>query len=567
MKGFLISDFNAENFGAILRAKGRAEGLQVEVAPFGQVEMVLMNEALPAWQSGLDFAVIWTRPEAVLPSFGEALRGERPSLAALDAEVDAFAAAVLAVQDRSRTTFVTDWVLPPFHSGQGMLSLAESGIGRLLLQANSRLLDRLDSARSVIVLSSAKWFQTVGQDAYSPRMWYTAKVPFSNELFKEAAQDVRSALLGLAGRARKLVILDLDDTLWGGIVGDVGWEQLALGGHDAAAEAYADFQEQLLTLTRRGIVLGIASKNDEQVALAAIDNHPEMVLRRENFAGWRINWGDKAENIRALTESLNLGLDAVVFIDDNPMERGRVREALPDVLVPEWPSDPRLYVQALLRLDCFNSPALTDEDHQRTAMYASERERSSIAQKTGSLADWLRALEVTVTVEELSATNLSRATQLLNKTNQFNLSTRRLTEHELRIWADEPARALWTFRVADRFGDSGLTGLLSAERSGNEVFIRDYVLSCRVFGRSVEDTMLRTVLEWARGEQGTSVIAEYVPTAKNKPCLEFLQRAAAAADQKEVFRWDSAAPLPECPDITVRWGGLGGREPEVPLAS
>src|SRR5262249_22447003 len=162
--------------------------------------------------------------------------------------------------------------------------------------------------------------------SFSPRLWYLGKIPYANEVFKEAARDVKSALRGLAGKARKLVIVDLDETLWGGIVGEDGWEHIKLGGHDPASEALADFQRELKALTRRGILLGIVSKNEEAVALAAIDKHPEMVLRRSDFTGWRINWGDKAANIVDLVNELNLGIDSVVFIDDNPSERARVRE-------------------------------------------------------------------------------------------------------------------------------------------------------------------------------------------------------------------------------------------------
>jgi len=181
------------------------------------------------------------------------------------------------------------------------------------------------------------------------------KLAFGNEVFKEAVKHVKSSLRGIRGKARKIVILDLDDTLWGGIVGDLGWRDLNLGGHDPVGEAFVDFQKTLKSLLNRGIILGIVSKNEESVALDALQNHPEMVLRPDDFAGWKINWSDKAMNIVELVAELNLGLDAVVFIDDNPVERACVKETLPDVLVPEWPEDRMLYKKALLDLDCFNS--------------------------------------------------------------------------------------------------------------------------------------------------------------------------------------------------------------------
>src|SRR5262249_54535249 len=230
----------------------------------------------------------------------------------------------------------------------------------------------------VVVLNSRKWFQLAGDATFNFRLWYLGKVPFGNSVFKNAAADIKAALRGAVGQVRKLLILDLDDTLWEGIVGDVGWQALKLGGHDPIGEALVDFQREIKALNRRGVLLGIVSKNEEATALAALKEHPEMILRPEDFAGWRINWSDKAQNIVDLVSQLNLGLDSVVVIDDNPAERSRVREALPQVLVPEWPEDKRLYSAALLALDCFDAYAVTREDHERAQMYANESRRAIV---------------------------------------------------------------------------------------------------------------------------------------------------------------------------------------------
>jgi FkbH-like protein len=262
------------------------------------------------------------------------------------------------------------------------------------------------------------------------------------------------------GAARRILILDLDDVLWGGIVGESGWEGLKLGGHDHLGEAFVDFQRALKGLTRRGIQLAIVSKNDESAALEAIDRHPEMQLRRDDFAGWRINWKDKAENVLELLADVGLGAESAVFVDNSAVERGRVASAIPAVLVPDWPEDPAKFHEALASLRCFDVPTVTPEDRSRTAMYASERDRKNHLSAAGSLAEWLESLAVSVTVEPLSDANLDRASQLFNKTNQMNLTTRRLSNSELAQWARGGNRELLTFRVADRFGDSGLTGMV-----------------------------------------------------------------------------------------------------------
>jgi FkbH-like protein len=360
-------------------------------------------------------------------------------------------------------------------------------------------------------------------------------------------------MVGLAGGARKLVILDLDDTMWGGIVGDVGWENLRLGGHDGMGEAFVDFQRAVKNLTRRGIVLGIVSKNEEATALEAIRSHPEMVLREEDFVGHRINWRDKAQNILELAKELNLGLQSVVFIDDNPVERARVREALPEVLVPDWPEDKHLYRSALAALRCFDAPSISKEDAERTALYAAERKREQLQASVGSMDEWLKSLGIVVSAEPLGPSNLPRTAQLLNKTNQLNLTTRRLTEAELTEWVADPSRALWAVTVRDRFGDAGLTGIVSLEMSGTTARIVDYVLSCRVMGRKVEETMVHLAVEHARSRGAERVEAIFVPTAKNKPCLTFWQSSGFSCDDGQTFVWDPSRPfvLPE--PVQLEW--------------
>jgi HAD superfamily phosphatase (TIGR01681 family) len=371
LKGLLISDFNVENLSAYLQNDSNEPQVRCEVAPYGQVTQILLDGDLPFWQRPLDFLVVWTRPEAVLASFAEALDGFAVAAETILAEVDDYCQKLLLAKSRARVVFVPIWVIPAFHSGHGVLDLApEVGISRILMQANMRLLENLDAHKNVFPLHTAKWAELVGEKTFNPRLWYLGKVPFGNELFRAAVRDLKSALRGIGGHARKLIILDLDDTLWGGIVGDLGWQEIILGGHDPAGEALVDFQRELKAMSRRGIVLAIVSKNEELVALEAISKHPEMILRKEDFAGWRINWKDKAQNIVELLAELNLGLDSAIFIDDNPAERARVRDTLPDVFVPEWPADKRLYPQALRSLDCFDKPRISDEDRQRLQMYA-----------------------------------------------------------------------------------------------------------------------------------------------------------------------------------------------------
>ena len=531
----LISDFNLDILGQYLKNEDSANLLSVTAAPFGQLVPALLQPP-PAGTSS--FAVIWTSPEKAVPSFAEALNFHPVDEARLLAEVRQFAGCLKQAQTNFAAIFVVSWTLPSTRRGTGLLELKGQGARKLLQKMNLALIEELGNCAAVYVLDGQRWMELVGKNAYSPKMWYLTKTPFHSDVFRWAAHDLKAAIAALHGGSRKLVIVDLDNTLWGGVVGDLGWENLRLGGHDYLGEAFVDFQKALQSLSRRGILLAIVSKNEESIALEALNRHAEMVLRPRDFAAWRINWNDKAANVAELVAELNLGLQSAVFIDDNPVERARLREALPEVLVPEWPEDKTLYATRLLEMDCFDSAYATAEDELRNQMYASEKQRELLKQTVSSAEEWLLSLDTEVMIEELNPANRVRVVQLLNKTNQMNLSTRRLSEQALQSWLQSGNRKLWAFRVKDKFGDSGLTGILSLEWQGAVATIQDFVLSCRVMGRHVENAMLAFAAEHAAASGCRELQAQYVPTAKNKPCLQFWLASGFSCNEKEnSFNW------------------------------
>jgi len=545
-KCLLISDFTIDNLAAYLGVESSPPKIIPLIAPFNQVIQILIDYSLECWQENPDLAVIWTQPGAVIPSFKRIIRYESVSEEQILQEVDEFSSHLLTISNRLKYVFVPTWILPSYPRGTGLLDMKSGiGIGYALTRMNLRLADNLQEASNIYLLNTQNWITVAGENAFSPKLWYMGKIAFGNIVFKTAAEEIKAALRGITGKARKLIILDLDDTLWGGIVGDLGWEEIILGGHDPIGEAYVDFQRGLKALTNRGILLGIVSKNEETTAIEAINKHPEMFLTLNDFAGWKINWKDKAQNIIDLVSELNLGLNSAVFIDDNPIERSLVKTTLPEVLVPEWPKDPIFYKQTLLRLSCFDTPSISREDSSRTKMYVSERKRRAMEVNLGSMKEWLQSLEITVKIERLSKANLPRTAQLLNKTNQMNLSTRRMTEPELYTWAKKPGHELWTFRVSDKFGDSGLTGIISLKSENDRGKIVDFVLSCRVMGRGVEETMLHTAINRARTLSLNQIFAEFIPTDRNQPCLDFWKKSGFTSQKDgRIFSWNITAPYP-----------------------
>jgi FkbH-like protein len=534
LKLHLISDFNLETLQQYLVNDSSWPKLSVTCAPFGQVFPALLQPAADP----SDFALVWTSPDKIVPAFAAALDQTAVDEDRMLSELRHFAGCLLQAKERFRAIFVVSWTLPPHQRGNGILSLRRHGIRKLLLKMNLTLAEELDSSGSIYLLDGQRWVETVGNSSYSAKMWYLAKTRFHPEVFRHATGEVKAAISAVLGSYRKLVIVDLDNMLWGGVVGDLGWENLRLGGHDYQGEAFVDFQKALKSLQNRGILLAIASRNEESVVLEALAKHSEMVLRPSDFAAWRINWNDKAANIAELVAELNLGLQSAVFLDDNPVERARVREALPEVYVPEWPEDKTLSAGSLLQLSCFDSAYATGEDASRLQMYATEKKREQPGRIVISVEEWLRSLQTEVTVEELNDANRVRVLQLLNKTNQMNLSTRRLTDQELQVWQQQNGRELWAFRVKDKFGDSGLVGILSLELEPDFARIVDFVLSCRVMGRNVEQAMIAFATQHCSGLGSREVRADYLPTAKNNPCFKFWMSSGFFYDEKKNrFTW------------------------------
>jgi len=332
---------------------------------------------------------------------------------------------------------------------------------------------------------------------------------------------VARLLAALRGHSRKCLVLDLDNTVWGGVIGDDGLEGIKLAQGDATGEAHLALQEMALTLRQRGIVLAVSSKNEEAAARAPFQKHPEMLLKEDHFAVFQANWQDKATNIKAIAEELCLGLDAMVLVDDNPMERDLVRRMLPQVAVPELPEDPALYARTLAAAGYFESIAFSAEDRERAEMYQSNARRVTLQKQAGDLDSYLASLEMEIVFAPFDRAGRARISQLINKSNQFNLTTRRYSEAD--VAAAEADSDLFTLqvRLVDRFGDNGMISVIICrpDAGGNDRRrtwqIDTWLMSCRVLGRKVEQMVLREILMRAREEGIDTLIGVYRPSEKN----------------------------------------------------
>jgi FkbH-like protein len=346
-------------------------------------------------------------------------------------------------------------------------------------------------------------------------LWHRAKQEVSLAAAPMYGEFLVRILAAKLGRSHKCLVLDLDNTLWGGVIGDDGIAGIVLGQGSPLGEAYAAFQDYCRELSRRGVILAVCSKNDEANALEPFDKHPEMVLQRGDIACFVANWADKAANIRAIAEQLNIGLDSMVFVDDNPFERTLVRESLPMVAVPEVGDDPADFAGILSDAGYFEAVTVTREDRERSGQYQGNQLREQLRASTTDLPSYLKSLDMRLAWRQFDKVGLSRIVQLINKTNQFNLTTRRHTEADiLAVMADERSFGL-QLRLVDRFGDNGIIAIVIGRLQADDLVLDTWLMSCRVLGRQVEAATLNLVAAEARKLGRARLVGLYVPAAKN----------------------------------------------------
>ncbi|MAF95812.1 MAG: methoxymalonyl-ACP biosynthesis protein FkbH [Rhodospirillaceae bacterium] len=380
-----------------------------------------------------------------------------------------------------------------------------------------------------LVLDVERMAARVGLNAWSdPVRWFHGKQDIAPQCGPLYGELVSRQLAALRGLSRKCLVVDLDGTLWGGIAGDDGIEGLVLGPGSAEGEAFRAFQVHLRRLMDRGIILAVCSKNDPDVAEDIFKNHPEMVLKPDDMAVFVANWEDKPANLQRVAETLNIGLEALVFFDDNPAERHLVRETLPGVAVPEAPKDPAFYVRCLSDAGYFEAIDFTPDDKARGDQYAANLRRTKTRTVATDINSFLGDLSQEMTVGPFDPPNLPRITQLVNKTNQFNLTTRRYSQVNLEKFAQSPnVLTLWA-RLKDRFGDNGLISVVVARPVDDDaedvLFIDTWLMSCRVFGRRVEEAVLNMLVDEAQRRGVKRLIGEYLPTDRNHIVADLYER-------------------------------------------
>jgi FkbH-like protein len=506
----------------ILRVCAFASGIDLEIyrGSYGQQQQEILgpSSALEAFRPSIVLLAMDWRSLA-LP---EAVQGPD---AWVEANLEALQNLWRHCRERFHAQVVQHNFEVPVASAYGRLSMVtQGGRARLIQRLNLELWRAASTASGVQILDVDQIASAYGKSRWDNRsLWHAAKQYPAAEALPVLARHQVALLRALLGLNSKCLVLDLDGTLWGGVIGEDGIAGIRLGG-SPEGDAYREFQSYLKSLRERGVILTACSKNNEADAKLVFTSHPETVLSLNDFAVFLADWNPKDENLRRIAKSLNIGLDSMVFVDDSPVERAWIRRQLPEVEVPELPVDPADYVRSLDQHLYFEGLEVTEEDRQRADYYRANLEREQLQEAGGNLEDFLAGLQMRVELRPFDEANLPRISQLINKTNQFNLTTQRLSVNQVRELIGDANHYTQFIRVRDRFGDDGITGILIASRDGEGLRVDNWLMSCRVLGRKLEEAMLDSVRKYALRAGYEAIVGLYRPTVKNHQVADLYER-------------------------------------------
>ena len=539
----LLSDAATQRFVPILRTLFCRHGVDAEIyeAPFDALELEVYNPASGLYQFQPEFVVILNSVQALRAIF---LR--RPADSVSFVEETAARATKLwdAIHANLPATLIQSTFVLPYERFFGNFDLkATESFYATVGELNRRIAEAARSRGSVLindVESVASWLGR--RFWFEERFWDSAKYFCALESLPYVAKNIVDVAMASLGQAIKCVVLDLDNTLWGGVIGDDGLDGIQLGAH-GDGEAFYRLQLYLRELRRRGVLLAVCSKNSMENALLPFEKHPEMVLKQADIAMFVANWNDKADNIRQIRETLNIGFDSMVFLDDNAFERNLVRELIPGIVVPELPEEPADYVRAISELNLFETTSFSAEDGKRTELYRVEAQRREAQASFASVDEFLQSLAMKMVVARFDSFHLPRISQLMQRSNQFNLTTRRLSEIECKSLMENAGWLPLYAKLEDRLSDHGLISIVTLEARAEELAIRDWLMSCRVLARGVEGFLMNRVVEYADKLGLARITAEFVPTAKNGMVKDFFLQfgfAKVAEDSGGATRWELA---------------------------
>jgi FkbH-like protein len=525
----LLSSFTIDPLAAYLDIDCRLNGLfpEVYVAPFNRYHEEVLNKESGLFRSQPDVILFFVQLESLLE---DKFRVNFPqmSMESIHAELDRVAHDVeqllTSLSQQSEALIIFSNFIIPHFSPFGILDNKQPvGFKRFYQSLNLKLEEVFQKNNQVFIFDLNEVASTYGKGNYMnfPN-YYRGAILFNEPFLSRISHRLMGYIKALKAKNRKCIVLDLDNTLWGGIIGEDGFEGIKLNVNYPGNE-FVDFQRSIVSLNSRGVILAINSKNNLDDALEVFQKHPYIQIKENHIAAHRINWNDKVQNLIELAKEINIGLDSIVFIDDNPVERARVKSSLPDVLVLDMPSSPAMFRKTLEGMNDFNTLSLTAEDIHRSEMYYAKRKRHDLEQQVQSIEEFIQSLDIVVKIGLADNFVLPRVASLLNRTNQFNLTSKRYTETEVQQMYGNPERfRLYTLQAQDKFGDEGIVGVAIIEMESSDYWVIDcFLLSCRVIGRKIETTFLTKIIKDAKNLEVEKIEAKYIPTKKNSLVSDF----------------------------------------------
>jgi FkbH-like protein len=541
----LLSDAATQQFVPILRTLIAENGVAPDFyeGPFDAIELEVVNPASGLYEFKPDVVVLVNSTQALRSRYYE--HGIEPEIERILRIWDALAA------NAACRVIQCNFALPydrPF--GQFDLKI-QSSLYSKTKALNEHVAVAASERPNVLLCDIEAVASYVGRrNWFDERLWDMSKTFCNLDHLPHAAQAMVDLVLAGLGRVVKCVVLDLDNTLWGGVVGDLGPLGIQVGAH-GDGEAFYRFQKYLLALKTRGILLAVCSKNDMANALAPFEQNPEMVLKRDDITVFVANWENKADNIRVICDTLDIGFDSLLFLDDNPFERNLVRKYLPEVIVPELPEDPADFVRSLSELNLFETTSFSAEDVARSALYKQEADRRQTQTRYTDVTEYLKSLDMRITIARFDGAKIGRISQLFLRSNQFNLTTHRYSEGECATMMKNEAGCIPLHAsLADRFGDHGLISIVVAWPEGDALRISDWLMSCRVLARGVEQYLMNHMVGIARDRGLSRVSGEYIPSAKNAMVKDFW--AQFGFEKTGISQWEIAVAQYEPRTVLIR---------------
>ena len=441
----------------------------------------------------------------------------------VETKVDEIKKLVETFLDNSNSKLVITNFQIPVYSPYGINEQKEDfGMKQLVYEINNRIRHELKDQPLVFIYDFNEFVMKFGEyNVFNYQDYFFGDIKISIDYIPKFADELLGYVNAIMGITKKCIVLDLDNTLWGGIIGEDGFDNIKLG-DNAVGRSFVEFQKRLLALNQRGIILAINSKNNFEDVMEVIKKHPSMILREDNFASMKINWNDKVTNLQEISKELNIGLDSMVFFDDELINQEFVKTSLPEVLVVELPNDSSQFAQIITKMKEFDVLKITEEDVKRNEMYLVQKKRTELKKEIVDFDEFLKQMNIEVNIKKADSFTIPRISQLTLKTNQFNLTTKRYQQEEISSFSSDKNRIVECAQVSDKFGDNGITGVYIIEKKDSKEWIIDtFLLSCRIMGRKVEEGMLYQIVEKAKNLGIKKIKGKFIPTKKNKPAENF----------------------------------------------